>query len=141
MIQSYVLLGTLGVHSLEDLRDRKITVTVTLFSGILGILLHMLSLEISIFEMIAGMMTGVWVLLLGRLTGGKIGTGDGIVFMLTGLYLGVQKNLALMCISFTLAGVWGMFVLLLCCRRDQRIPFVPFLFLGYLCMAAGQVGI
>ena len=140
MIQSYVLLGTLGVHSLEDLRDNKITVTITLFSGILGIILHLLSPDISIFEMIEGMFSGAWVILLGCLTGGKIGIGDGIIFILTGLYLGAEKNLALMCLSFYLAGICGIFLLLFgCCKRDGRIPFVPFLFLGYLCMVAGQV--
>lgn len=140
MIQSYVLLGTLGVHSLEDLRDNKITVTITLFSGILGIILHLLSPDISIFEMIEGMFSGAWVILLGCLTGGKIGIGDGIIFILTGLYLGAEKNLALMCLSFSQAGICGIFLLLFgCCKRDGRIPFVPFLFLGYLCMVAGQV--
>ena len=103
MIQSYVLLGTLGVHSMEDLRDRKITVTVTLFSGILGVLLHLFFPQRSIFEMLAGMLSGAGIVLFGKLAGGKMGMGDGLVFMLTGLYLGAADNLLLMCISFLLA--------------------------------------
>ena len=59
MIQSYVLLGTLGVHSIEDIRERKITVTVTLFSGIVGILLHLLFQNQSIFAMLFGMVPGI----------------------------------------------------------------------------------
>lgn len=138
MIQSYVLLGTLGVHSMEDVRDRKITVTVTLFSGILGLLLHLFFPQRSIFEMLAGVLSGAGIVLLGRLTGGKIGMGDGIVLMLTGLYLGAADNLLLMCISFLLAGLWGMFLLTLDCgQRNRRIPFVPFLFVGYLLMIIG----
>ena len=43
MIQSCVLLGTLGVHSIEDIREKKITVMVTLLSGIIGISLHVFS--------------------------------------------------------------------------------------------------
>ena len=139
MVQTYVLIGILGVHSLEDIRDQKITVTITLFSAIVGILLHLFFPGISIFEMIAGMVSGMGILLLGRVTGGGIGMGDGLVFMLTGLYLGAAENLALMCISFFLASAWGIFLLLSrLCSRQERIPFVPFLFLGYLCMIAGR---
>lgn len=71
MVGAYVLLGTLGIHSIEDIRDKKITVTITLFSGILGILLHLLFPDKSIFEILFGMLPGVGILLLGWLTGGQ----------------------------------------------------------------------
>ena len=88
MIQSYILLGTLGVHSFEDVKRREITVTLTLFSGIVGILLHLLLHRQSIYEMLAGALLGVFLLAFSYVSGGKIGMGDGAVFMLTGLYLG-----------------------------------------------------
>ena len=135
MVGAYVLLGTLGIHSIEDIRDKKITVTITLFSGILGILLHLLFPDKSIFEILFGMLPGVGILLLGWLTGCKIGMGDGMMFMLTGLYLGVVQNLLLMLLSFSLAGFYGgcLFILRRC-KKSDRLPFVPFLFLGYLFM-------
>lgn len=135
MIEAYVLLGTLGVHSIEDLREKKITVTVTLFSGILGVLLHLLFRRQSIYEMLAGMLSGTIILAVSRFTGGKIGMGDGIVFMLTGLYLGVLKNFTLMFLSFSLAGIWGVY--LMAARghkKNEKIPLIPFLFLGYCIM-------
>lgn len=142
MIQAYVLLGTLGLHSFEDIRQKKITVGLTLFSGIAGILLHLLYQNQSIFEMIAGMVSGALVLAAGQMTNSKIGAGDGIVFMLTGLYLGLTDNLRLMFISFFLAGIWGLYLLTVKrCEKTRRIPFVPFMFLGYcLIMAGGAAG-
>lgn len=135
MIQSYVLLGTLGVHSIEDIRERKITVTVTLFSGIVGILLHLLFQNQSIFAMLLGMVPGILLLGLSQMTHGQIGAGDGIVFMLTGFYLGFVENMLLMLLSFTLAGIWGFLLLAAgCCQRRDRIPLIPFLFLGYMGM-------
>ena len=92
MIQAYVLLGTLGVHSVEDIREKKISVTITLFSGIVGIILHLLFQNQSIYAMLAGMLPGIGIFILGRLTKGKIGMGDGLVFMLTGLYRGLADN-------------------------------------------------
>lgn len=142
MIQSCVLLGTLVVHSIEDIREKKITVNITLFSGIIGVLLHLLFQNQSIYEMLAGTLPGCAILLLACLTKGKIGTGDGIVFMLTGLYLGFGKNMMLMSISFLLAGVYGLFLLI---QReegeDQNMPLMPFLFLGYSLMIVSGVRI
>ncbi len=135
MVQSYVLLGTLGVHSLEDIREQKITVTVTLFSGILGVLLHLLFQNRSIYEMLLGVIPGIGVLALSCLAKRQIGIGDGMIFMLTGLYLGFWDNLLLMFLSFTLAGIWGLFLILARrCKRTDRMPFVPFLFFGYSLM-------
>lgn len=135
MIQSYVLLGTLGVHSIEDMKEKKITVTVTLFSAIIGIILHLIFRNESIYFMLAGVLSGVGILGLSRITGGRIGEGDGMVFMLTGLYIGLEENLCLMGISFLLAAIWGIFRIIVCgCRKEERIPFLPFLFLGYMLM-------
>lgn len=133
MIETCVLLGTLGVHSIEDMRKRKITVSITMFSAIIGVLLHLLYLDESIFFMLAGMLSGVSILLLSKLSGGRIGAGDGIVFMLTGLYIGVWENMILMCISFFLAGVFGIFWIIIKKKSlQEKLPFMPFLFTAYL---------
>ena len=138
MIQSYVLLGTLGIHSIEDMKEKKITVTFTLLSGIFGLFLHLLFPQQSIFEMMLGMVSGGFILLAAGLGRGKIGMGDGLMFMLTGMYLGFSQNVLLMFLSFSLAGVWGL--ILVCTGRrpkDGRIPLAPFLFLGYFIMIIG----
>lgn len=133
MIETYILLGTLGVHSIEDIRQRQITITITLFSGILGVLLHLIFQNKSIYEMLAGMLPGIFLLAVSLLTSGGIGMGDGMVFMLTGLYLGLAENLFLMIFSFLLAAAAGLFVLAI--QRDkgnERLPLVPFLLLAYV---------
>lgn len=133
MIQSCVLLGTLGIHSIEDIRKKKITITITLFSAILGVVLHLCFQNQSIYSMLAGMLSGGVIVGISRITGGMIGMGDGMVFMLTGLYLGVEKNLSLMFLSFALAGVWALISMILFHKKkNDRIPFVPFLFISYV---------
>lgn len=142
MIQSCVLLGTLGVHSIEDIKEKKITVNLTLLSGIAGVFMHLLFQNQSIYEMLAGTLPGIGILLLGCLSKGRIGRGDGIVFMLTGLYLGFEKTMLLMCISFLLAGIFGLYLLLHCSgREEEKMPFIPFLFLGYGLMLLSGVRI
>ncbi len=133
MIEMYVLLGTLGVHSIEDVKRKEITISVTLFSAILGILLHLFYQDESIYSMLAGMFSGILIVFLSIISKGKIGMGDGVVFMLTGLYLGLWKNLLLMLLSFCLAAIWALCVII--CKpkhRQEKMPFMPFLFIGYI---------
>lgn len=138
MIQSYVLLGILGLHSIEDIRDKKITISVSLLAGIVGVLLHLLFQKESIYSMLLGMAAGAGILLLSLCSQGRLGAGDGIVFMMTGLYLGAAGNLILMFLSFALAGIWG--ISMLCLGRigkNDRIPLIPFLFVSYVGMCLG----
>ena len=138
MLESAVLLGALGVHSIEDIRDKKITVTITLFFGIIGVILHLLLGRQGMNEMLFGALSGTVVLAAGRLLKGGIGTGDGIVFMLTGLYLGAERNVTLMVLSFFLAGIYGFYRMLIKGdAKNREMPFIPFLFLGYCIMLIG----
>lgn len=133
MLEHYLLLGTLGFHTLEDIKSKEITLMVTLGSAIAGLICHLMYRSQSIYSMLGGMVFGGVVFLFSLASGGKIGPGDGIVFMLTGLYLGVEKNLALMLIAFMLAGFWGLIAILVLHRdKKEKIPFIPFLFLAYL---------
>ena len=135
MIQSYVLLGALGVHSIEDIRQRKITITISLFFAMVGIFLHLMFQNQSIYQMLFGLLPGIAILALSSLTGGKIGMGDGVVIMLTGFYLGFYKNLMLLFLAFLLAGILGLYLLVVHrWSREGRMPFVPFLFASYLVM-------
>lgn len=133
MLENYILLGTLGFHSIEDIRRKQITLMITLFSAILGLVCHMVYHNQSIYSMLGGVASGILILTFGILSGGKIGMGDGVILMLTGLYLGAEKNMALMMISFIFAAIWaGIAVIVLHHDRKDKIPFIPFLFLAYL---------
>lgn len=133
MLEHYLLLGTLGFHSLEDIKSKQITLMVTLGSALAGLVCHLIYQSHSIYSMLGGMVFGGLILLFSVLSKGKIGQGDGIIFMLTGLYLGVEKNIALMLLSFVLAGCWAFMAILFWHRdKKEKIPFIPFLFVAYL---------
>ena len=83
--------------------------------------------------MLGGMLIGGMILDFCILSRGKMGPGDGIVFMLTGLYLGAEENLALMLLSFFFAAGWSFIAICFFHRnKKEKIPFLPFLVLAYL---------
>ena len=77
--------------------------------------------------MLGGASVGVVLLVIGYLTKEKIGYGDGILFVATGIYLGFWNNLILLWLSTSLAGIYGIILMLLKKKKkDSEIPLVPF---------------
>lgn len=68
MVQSYLLLGALGVHSIEDIRQKKITAVITLIFSIIGILLQVWNGDHSVVQILSGMALGVCIMGFSYLT-------------------------------------------------------------------------
>lgn len=133
MIHSYTLLGMLGWCSFEDFKRRR----GTCMSGA-GIwnrracFCISLSENLSIGSLLAGCGLGVGLLLLSYLTR-QIGTGDALVLMVSGIYLGFWENARLFFHGLMFCGVWSLLLLVLKRKRGKdEVAFIPFLFLAYL---------
>jgi leader peptidase (prepilin peptidase)/N-methyltransferase len=73
------------------------------------------------------------VIFISRITGGKIGMGDGLLLCVTGLGLGFWGNMELFAYAlFAAAAVSVILLILRLADRKKSIPFVPFLLLSYL---------
>ncbi len=132
MIQSYTLLGMLGWCSLEDIKKKQVMVYPVLLFGIAGVLLHLYYRNLSIYSLFAGVLLGVALLIIGAVSG-QIGIGDGLVLLVSGIYLGFWENARLLFHGLLFCGIWsGVLLLMKKKKRKDEIAFVPFLFLAYL---------
>lgn len=135
-----ILLGVLGLGAAEDIRKRRIKVPFLLLSGAVGISLHIYRRDLAAADLLLGVLVGVLVVFLGILTRESIGLGDGFSLMVTGIFLGGRRNVELLFLSLFYAALFSLGLLLFCRkRRKQRIPFLPFLFLGYLTMVLEEI--
>ena len=130
-----VLLGILGLCAAEDVKKRSITSLYLAIFGAVGIVIHLFGRELSWPGIGLGVAVGVVLLLLSRLTRGSIGMGDGLVFCVTGIFLGGVCNLELLMISLLYAAFFSLGMLTFGKKYKNRwkreIPFLPFVFLGY----------
>ncbi len=131
------VMGLLAICSAQDIRKKEIRLNLVLFFGILGIFFHMLFRMQSITSVLLGMSIGVALLLAAVATEGRIGVGDGVLVTVTGVYLGLERNLTLLFCALALCGIWALALLALRKKkRSDTLPFVPFLLAAYIGMLA-----
>lgn len=130
IVNVYLLWG-----SLQDIRERKITDSY-LRIGEIGSLIHrviwFLSGISSFSEWIYGLLPGVFLLIVAKLTGEKIGYGDGILLLILGNFLHFKEVWMLLQTALLLLMIFS-FSLIFSKKADKKceIPFLPFLWLAH----------
>lgn len=130
-----ILLVMLGMYTIEDIRKKTISIAFLPVFGLAGAGLHLFQRDIGIVSILMGVVVGAGMIGISFLTRESIGLGDGFIFLVTGVFLGGADNMELLLFSLLYAAVFSLGVLIVRKKkRKQEIPFIPFVFLGYLTM-------
>ena len=106
--------------------------------GLAGELYFLISGQHYWWELLLGLLPGCLSIVLAFITREQIGYGDGLLLLMLGGCVGGESALGIW-----IGGLVASFivsVVLLTIRkagRNTRIPFVPFLFLGYMLVGIG----
>ena len=134
-MEAAVLLGLLGVCSFEDVRSREIRSIIVLLGGVVGISFHVFNAKQSLLSVVGGLIVGILMLILSIASGEKVGKGDAVLIMVTGIYLGFWQNLVLLWAAALMAGVYGLYNIFVHGKNfKSEMPFVPFLLVAYVCL-------
>jgi len=134
VINIFNMLILLTVCTVSDIRLKKLPLWIIGMSGAAGIICNILSDGASFMSMAVGIMVGIFIVVTSIVTKGQIGMGDGCLFISIGAVIGsstVSLFVGALILCFAVSGV--LFVAGKVKKRD-RIPFVPFVFLSYICM-------
>lgn len=82
-------------------------------------------------DFMLGSLPGIFLLIFGKLSGWAVGSADGIIVLVLGIYLGLWQVLSVLS-GALLAAVLAAGFLLAVKKKDRKyeIPFIPFLFAG-----------
>lgn len=128
-----LLLVFLAVMSKEDWKEKQIKVSIVAAAALIGIVLQICSNKTGWQDIAAGIGVGGVILVLSRLTNESIGTGDGMMLMVSGIFLGFWKNLSLFLAAQLLIGAAALFLIAVKKKgKTYRLPFAPFLLAAYL---------
>ena len=135
MLQNTLILGFFSISAFQDYRNRKINIYFLLTGGIIGLLFHLYSMELSIIEILLGMGIGMMILFFGLWSGGSVGRADGMILVVSGIFLGFEKNVEVFVMGLFLAGITSLFLSVI--RRKGRTYRIPF-FTGGLSVRNGD---
>ena len=140
-METISLLGMLGICSVEDIRRKQVGITAICLAGILGLVYHMFFQRITLPNLLAGAGLGVLVYATAVLSGEKIGKGDALILIVTGIYLGFWRNLILFWLATVLAGLGGMSaIVFLHKKKTDTLPFVPYLSIAVVLLLLIEAG-
>lgn len=128
-----VLLLGLLVCSWEDVRSYMVSLPfVIIWTGLLcGMQIYQGNMDIAL--LIAPILTIGVVALVSHLSRGGIGLGDGFLFAMAVMGLGVTQSIRMFVYCLTGAFCAAVIVLALFSgKKDSRIPLAPFIFGGSL---------
>lgn len=132
----YVIFGIyIAVLSLEDLLKKSVPVAL-LAAGVLFIPAGLITEgaeSISIADNILGLIPGAVLLIISFVSRGQIGVGDGGLVMMLGASLGIETVIRILTAALLLITVFsGVMLVMRKLKRKSTLPFIPFLFAGYI---------
>jgi len=133
----YIIRGLIGLllvtTAVQDFFTKKIKLWIIMLCALLICLCIPFCPALTIIDRLMGFIMGIGVVLLSKITKGKIGSGDGLVLCVTGLGLGFWGNLELFALALTIAAAFSAGLLILrIAGRKSSIPFIPFLLISYI---------
>lgn len=136
----------LGICSLEDFRRKAVHMSLIGAGGAYALILFVLMQAgsaqiISFSQLVLRFSAGAAVLLFSGITKGGIGEGDGLVFLILGLFLDGWMVLEVFVTAlFLSAGAAGFLLVFRKKSGRDRIPFLPFAEAAYLMiLLAGRI--
>lgn len=139
LVGTGIVFGTLTICTISDMVRRKIHISVLVAFGFLGLIYRLLSNDMSWQMLLGGIGLGLLFVLVSVISREQLGMGDAILLLDCGIFLGFWQLLALIWVASLLAGMTGfVFMFWLKKSKNYRIPFAPYILLGYLVVFAMQ---
>ena len=134
-LQSVGFLIFMGAAAWQDIRRRSISLNTFFWAAVFGLLLRLglsgrtgggealikLAVSLGTAALPGAVLLGTHVLF-----GKSVGQGDGLFFLVSGVFLGAWKNFLLLWGSLLLCFPVSVCLLLMGRGREYRLPFLPF---------------
>lgn len=138
-MEQICILSFLGLNSCFDLRRKQISLVLVVLYVILSVPYLIWYRQKSVL-FLAGALPGILMLCIGKASGGALGQGDGLVILVSGLYMGIWRTVEWIMSALLLAAAWAGFLLVVKKKGwKESFPFVPFLLAAYILRASIKV--
>ena len=131
-MKAFILGAVLLIQGVIDLKYKEIPFWVSAVGAVLGIGISILEKR-EVVGLLLAVLPGVLALLFARASREALGYGDGVLFIVMGIYLSLGHVLEIAMMAFGIAGICALILIVVFRKkRDDQIPFVPFLTVSYI---------
>lgn len=117
-----------------DIKNKKISVSFIVAGFVVLVFCSLFYTQnLTIGSRFGGLMLGLCMLLLNRVTRNQIGVGDGLIISIIGIEMGFLVTAAILVYSLLITALYAIFLLVF--RRVSNkatISYIPFVFISYL---------
>ncbi|SDB37299.1 Type IV leader peptidase family protein [Pseudobutyrivibrio sp. YE44] len=131
-METFGLLCLYILATYEDLRSKQVRLIEIAIFAVIGIILNVIMKPYPITSVLGGVLVGGLVYLFSVISKEKIGKGDALIIMVTGLYLGFMNTVLVVWLSSIMAALVGaLYINRKYKSLDYEMPFMPFMLTGY----------
>ncbi len=138
MLKENIIFAFLTMFSVEDMRKKRISLWLVLVFLAAGIIFQAVTGKLTFLEVLGGASLGIFLLGISRATHEAMGYGDGLIFLATGVFLGIWENFQLLFTSLVMACIFSAIQMLFRKKSGKdEMAFVPFIWISYLVHLGG----
>ncbi len=136
-MEAFGLTFMLGLTAFDDIRTKRVRTIEIIVFAIIGVLIDIILKPYTLKSVLGAVAVGLFIYFVSVISREKIGKGDALITMVSGLYLGFLNLLILLWLSSILAAAFGgIYILKNKKKMDYELPFIPFMLVAYLIMYA-----
>ncbi len=121
------------VCAVTDIKRKELSMRLFALLGIIAATGCIWGQNREMLTVVAGVIPGILLIVLAKITEQSIGYGDGIILAELGLLTGAGKCMLILAAALAMAGIFSLIIVVVKkVDRRHRIPFVPFLAIAFL---------
>lgn len=125
--------------TITDLKSKTIPIWWTVVFGISAMIYQIFWKKQKLEAILFSMIIGVTLLVAAKISNQRIGYGDGIIFLILGLWIGFWDGISLLFFSLILSSIISVYFIIVRRKgRDYRIPFIPFVTAAYIILEGAR---
>ena len=139
IVKDFIVYLCMIINTVLDIKDKSISVFIVSIGIVTGILLKILQSNLWSFESLLALIPGIVFFLISFVTKEQVGYGDALIVLMLGCFVTGIQLLSICTLAVWLAGIFSLVLIVLFHKkRNYKIPFVPFLFCGFVIVRCFQ---
>lgn len=127
-----LLLFYLIVCCYTDLKKHTINLLISIIFTLLGIITGIFLFDYSFISMVISLIPGISLFAISLIFPASLGLGDGLIFTICGIYLGINFTIQLLFLSLVISCIFSILLIIKKHSLKYQFPLAPFIFVSYV---------